>query len=55
METLIKIGVAVGFVAHYDAVGGYERGLDIEETLIEEVGGTHGAVSWSLDTNRHGL
>ena len=41
--------------AHSVAVGGYERGLDIDETLIEEVGGSHGAVSWSLDTTRHDL
>lgn len=41
--------------AHSVAVGGYERGLDIDETLLEEVGGSHGAVSLSLDTNRHAL
>lgn len=40
---------------HYGAVGGYERHLDIDETLLEEVGGWDGAVSWTIEMERHGL
>ena len=31
--------------AHYDAVGGFWRGLDIEDTLLEEVCGFGGALA----------
>lgn len=55
MDALVEIGAAVGFIAHYDAVGGYERGLDIDETLMEEVGGFYGAVSLATGPTRHDL
>ncbi len=54
MDALVEIGAAVGFIAHYDAVG-YERGLDIDETLMEEVGGFYGAVSLATGPTRHAL
>ena len=49
--------------ASLDAVGGYERGLDIDETLLEEVCGFGGALAlafWARpsvvpDVTRHDL
>ncbi len=44
--------------AHFAAAGASHVGLDIEETVLEEVGGFAGALSWAIHfgpPTRHAL